>query len=373
MPPPSQSTTDRPETGCSRLAPSPTGALHLGNARSFLINWALARQRGWRLHMRIEDLDGPRVKPGARDATLEILRWLGIDFDGPVTEQQSDLAPYREAIRHLATRGLVYPCRCTRREIEAALSAPHREAPDHRYPGTCRPAPGAIPPGPPDLAARGKSIRRPEIERRRRRSFALKIASQGGRSSRLKPEDFCHGLLDGQPGAFAWRVRVPDDPVRFEDQWAGPCTFNVQAEVGDFVVATKAGLPSYQLAVTVDDARQGVTDVVRGDDLLPSTARQLWLYTLLELPAPRRWWHAPLVVGPDGRRLAKRHGDTRIAHYREAGVPPERIIGLLACYCGVTAYPAPMEARIFLERFDPTSLPREPAVFTESDHHWLLS
>ncbi|MEX2544798.1 MAG: glutamate--tRNA ligase family protein [Phycisphaeraceae bacterium] len=332
----------------TRLAPSPTGALHLGNARTFLVNWALARQRGWRIVMRIEDLDGPRIKPGAAEQTLDILRWLGIDWDGQPTLQSHDLQPHAAALRQLRDAGLIYPCRCTRKEIEQAQSAPHEEGAELRYPGTCRPT---------------------------RRDGDAATTGEAG------------------VAGVAWRLRVPEGPISFSDHVAGPQCCDVERDLGDFVVATRGGLPAYQFAVVIDDIRQGVTDIVRGDDLLPSTARQLWLYRLLPPatsaaapppstegpgesvpPAARTlptYYHLPLIVGPDGRRLAKRHGDTRLDAYRERGVPPERVVGLLAYWSGVTPDREPMAAARFAEAFALDRLPREPIVLGEADDAWL--
>jgi glutamyl-tRNA synthetase len=170
----------------------------------------------------------------------------------------------------------------------------------------------------------------------------------------------------------AYRVTAPPHPISFTDEFAGPQTFDIDREVGDFVVATKAGLPAYQLAVVVDDARQGVTGIVRGDDLLSSAARQLWLYELLGLTPLPHYYHLPLVLGPDGRRLAKRHGDTRLATYRERGVTAERIIGLLAAWSGAAAAPRPMSAREFAASFSIDRLPHPPVTFTPGDHAWLI-
>jgi glutamyl-tRNA synthetase len=307
----------------TRLAPSPTGALHLGNARTFLINWALGRQRGWRIIMRMEDLDTPRVKPGADQLAFDDLAWLGIDWDTPPQYQLCDLSPYVAAIERLRYDGRAYACTCTRREIEAAQSAPHGDEHDMRYPGTCR--------------------------------------------------DRSHAAAgDGSETPYAWRVHAPQQPIVFIDQIHGPQSIDVNAQVGDFVIATKSRLPAYQLAVVVDDARQGVTDVVRGDDLLASTGRQLWLYQLLGLQPIPRYWHLPLVLGSDGRRLAKRHGDTRLASYREAGVTAQRAIGLLAFWSGVSDDRCPMTIEAFRDAFDLARLPREPITFTQEDHRWLL-
>jgi glutamyl-tRNA synthetase len=304
----------------TRLAPSPTGALHLGNARTFIVNWAIARQRGWRVIMRIEDLDGPRVKPGADRLALDDLTWLGLDWDGDPVYQLHDLSPYAAALERLWHSEKSYICTCTRKEIEAAQSAPHGDEHELRYPGTCRV------------------------------------------SARTLPAD----------AAYAVRVLAPRQPMVFDDQLQGPQSIDVDAQVGDFVIATKAGLPAYQLAVVMDDARQGVTDVVRGDDLLASTGRQLWLYELLGLGPVPRYWHLPLVLGPDGRRLAKRHGDTRLATYRDAGAKPQRVIGLLAFWSGVSDDRKPMTAAAFRDAFDVARMPLEPIIFTEEDHQWLL-
>ena len=321
--------------GTTRLAPSPTGALHLGNARTFLINWALARQRGQRVVLRIEDLDGPRIKPETVQQAIDVLRWLGIDWDGEPMHQSADLSPYHAALRRLHDAGLLYPCQCTRKEIQRAQSAPHGDEHELRYPGTCRDT-----------------------------SFKFQVSG-------FECSSADHALLAADE-TIAWRVRVPDEPITFHDALHGAQKMNVQQQVGDFVVATKAGLPAYQLAVVVDDARQGVTEIVRGDDLLRSTARQLWLYRMLDLTPLPGYVHVPLVLGPDGRRLAKRHGDTRLMRYRDMGVPAARIVGLLAYWCGVTAQREPMSAATFRQRFALDDLPREPVTFSEADEAWLM-
>ncbi len=328
------------DTPTTRLAPSPTGAMHLGNARTFLINWAIARGQGHRLLLRIEDLDGPRVKEGASEQAIEDLRWLGIDWEGGPLYQRSDLAPYRDALARLKQQGLVYPCTCTRSEVVAVQSAPHGDDHELRYPGTCRPGAGVSGTG--GGGARG-------------------IGGGGGGGGVALATD-----------AAAWRVVVPDEVVQFTDQLCGPQRVDVQQQVGDFVVATKAGLPAYQLAVVVDDARQGVTEVIRGDDLIRSTGRQLWLYRMLDLTPVPQYIHVPLVLGPDGRRLAKRHGDTKLATYRQQGVRSERVIGLIARWCGVVDHNEPMGASEFLNGFALTGLPRGPVTFTQKDHAWLL-
>ena len=305
----------------TRIAPSPTGALHLGNLRTFLVNWAMARQRGWKIVLRIEDLDGPRVKPGSIEQCIDLLSWVGIDWDEGPLIQSEDLDPYESAMSQLARAGAVYPCDLTRTEIEAAASAPQDGSGELRDPPELRP-----PLSPTEFADRGTN----------------------------------------------WRFAVPDEPVRFRDEFAGEQSLSPYQSVGDFVVWTKRAQPSYQLAVVVDDARQGITHIVRGNDLLDSAARQILLYRALGLPEPSQWYHLPLIVGEDGKRLAKRHGDTRTATYRERGVSPERVIGLLASWCGITGGPEPMSAAAFCEALDPARMPTEPVVFNQENDAWLL-
>ncbi len=305
----------------TRLAPSPTGALHLGNARTFLINWAMARAGGWKVVLRIEDLDTPRVKPETVQGTIDLLGWLGIDWDeGPIV-QSDDLDRHQEAMQTLARASRVFPCALTRKEIADAASAPQDETlrNESRFPASMRPS--------------------------------------------SLPDSFDDAKTN-------WRFVTPDAPVEFVDRFAGPQSFNPAQSVGDFVVWTKTGAPSYQLAVVVDDAAQGVCAVVRGDDLLDSTARQILLISALGLGPIPAYWHLPLVLGPDGRRLAKRHGDTRLDRYRDDGVTAERVIGLIASWCGIGGREA-MTAAEFAARFDLARLPSAPVRFSEGDEAWL--
>lgn len=295
-----------------RLAPSPTGAQHVGNARTYLINWLAARSVGARLSLRIEDIDSPRVKPEAVDGIIDDLRWLGLDWDGEACRQTARLPLYEAALNRLRAAELVYPCTCTRSDIAEAASAPHLEHEGPAYPGTCAGR----------RAADAESLDRP----------------------------------------FAWRFRVSESPG-FNDRFLGPVSIDLKHAGGDFVVWKSSRTPAYQLAVVVDDASTGITDVVRGDDLLPSTPRQLLLYQALGQTAPR-FAHVPLVIGPDGRRLAKRHGDTRLVALRSSGVTAEAFIGLLAWSCGWLPKIEPIQARELLPLFRWETIIRKPFVLT---------
>ncbi len=304
-----------------RFAPSPTGPLHLGNARTALLAWLDARARGGRYLVRIEDLDRPRVRAGAEASILDELRWLGLDWDegpdagggcGPY-RQSERMDRYRAAMERLRKAGLAYPCFCSRAEVAAAARAPHGPGDDGpRYPGTCR-----------DLSA----------------------AEQAERARDRAP---------------AWRFRVPGGAVGFHDGLRGPRSVDVSAEVGDFVVARADGIPSYQLAVVVDDAAMGVTDVVRGDDLLPSTARQILLYRALGREPPR-FAHVPLVVGPDGERLAKRHGVLTLGDLRRGGADPRAVCGLLAALSGLTPHGGCCRPRDLVPGFHLERMSAEPS------------
>ncbi|MGI9472061.1 MAG: glutamate--tRNA ligase family protein, partial [Rubripirellula sp.] len=250
-----------------RLAPSPTGAQHLGNARTYLIAYWSARQRGSKLILRIEDVDSPRVKPWATTQAIDDLRWLGVDWDegpdrggpsGPYVQSER-LGHYRNALQRLIKSNLVFPCTCTRKDIQAAGSAPHFDHEPAIYPGTCA------------VWEAGDTL--PEA------------------------------------GTYCWRFRAGHDLRQFDDLVLGHHQCVPGDALGAFPLTQKNGEPSYQLAVVVDDAAMGVTEVVRGDDLIASTFRQIELYRALDLPVPR-FAHVPLVCGADGRRLAKRHGDT---------------------------------------------------------------
>ncbi len=296
-----------------RLAPSPTGALHLGNVRTFMIAWLRARACGGTMLMRMEDLDHPRDRPGAAAQALEDLRWLGFDWDAE-SVQSASRGRYAAALARLRARGLVYPCVCSRRDVEMAQSAPHAGEQLH-YPGVCR-----------------------------------------GRFASWEEA----AAFAGRPPC--WRFRVePGTRVAFRDDFAGAQEMDVAARLGDFPLARDPDGAGYTLASALDDVETGVTEVVRGDDLLPATPSQILVLRALGLEPPG-YCHVPLVVGPDGRRLAKRHGDTRVAAFRAAGVAPERILGLLARSCG-WGDGSPTTLRALLPKFDLAAIPRAPFVF----------
>jgi glutamyl-tRNA synthetase len=275
----------------------------------------------------MEDIDSPRVKRGAAEQAIDDLCWLGLDWDegsdvgGPHAPyvQTERLALYRDALERLKAAERVYPCTCSRSDVEAAGSAPHIGQEGPIYPGTCA---------------------------------ARTVADAASLS------------------AFAWRFRTTDTARQFDDVIAGRQSCNVAKKLGDFVLAKSDGSPAYQLAVVVDDHAMGITEVLRGDDLLPSAFRQLELYDFFGWAAPQ-FAHVPLVVGPDGRRLAKRHGDTRLATLREAGVQPERLVGLLAWSAGLTEAPTAMRPQELLAAFDISKLSREKWVFTAEHMRWL--
>ena len=294
-----------------RFAPSPTGPLHVGNLRTALLAWLFARSAGARFLVRVEDLDSSRVRPGIEEAQLADLRAIGLDWDGPVVRQSERLGLYEEAVERLDAGGLLYPCYCTRKEIRAAVSAPHGIPAADRYPGTCR---------------------------------ELTAAERAGREAAGRPP--------------ALRVRAEGSRVSFEDRVSG----HQEGETDDFVVRRNDGAPSYQLAVVVDDADHGIGEVVRGADLVDSTPRQILLARLLGLPVPR-YAHVPLVLGPDGERFAKRHGAVTLGDCAAQGDGPEELLAWMARSLGLAEAGERLTVGDLLARFDPDRLPREPTVW----------
>ena len=266
-----------------RLAPSPTGYLHLGHARTFWIAHQRAQAARGTLILRNEDLDPDRSQPHFYDAMIEDLRWLGLEWEegpdvggrfGPYTQSQRH-SLYRDAWRRLLVRGHLYPCRCSRKDLAAAMQAPHDD--EGLYPGTCRPAAG-------------------------------------------------QSITSGEPSGTNWRFRVPEgQPIEFEDAHFGPQRFVAGQDFGDFLVWRRDGLPSYQLAVVVDDAAMQITEVVRGADLLKSTARQILLARALGLSSPA-WYHCDLMLDEHGQRLAKRHDALSLRSLRSQGKQPAEVV-----------------------------------------------
>ncbi|MFO0909125.1 MAG: tRNA glutamyl-Q(34) synthetase GluQRS [Isosphaeraceae bacterium] len=317
-----------------RLAPSPTGGLHVGHARTFLAAWLCARSRGGRVILRIEDLDATRVREEAVQGAIDDLHWLGLDWDegpdigGPgapyVQSQRFDL--YARSMDRLKAAEAVYPCVCTRADIARAASAPHAEDEGLTYPGTC-------------------SVR-----------CAGDAATLRNRS-------------------FGWRFRVPGHGVAWHDLIRGELEGHPARSGGDFLVAREGLGPGYQLAVVHDDAAMGVTQVIRGDDLIPSTPRQILLYEALGWQGPV-FGHVPVVHGPDGRRLAKRDGSIKLGRLREAGLDPRSLVGWLAHTLGQAAGIEPSDPHAWCSRFDPTRIPAEPLVLRDWDldtlrHGWV--
>ena len=291
-----------------RFAPSPTGVLHIGNLRTALLAWLFARSAGARFLMRMEDLDVGRVRPGLDVAQLEDLAAVGVDWDGPVEYQSARLSLYEAALDRLREERLLYECYCTRAEIHEAASAAHGPLPEGAYPGTCL---------------------------------------------RLSAAELAEKRASGRPPAL--RVRAGGASVAFVDRLLGP----LSGVVDDFVVRRGDGAFAYNLAVVVDDAGQGVEEVVRGSDLADSTPRQLWLARALGLPEPSHA-HVPLVLGPDGARLAKRHGAVTL---RELPVPDA--IAWIGASLGFSG----AGPREWLTEFDPERLPRADTVFDGSVPH----
>ena len=291
-----------------RFAPSPTGPLHLGSLRTALVAWLFARGVGARFLVRVEELDPQRSRRAFEAGQLADLRALGLDWDGPVVRQSQRLERYEEALASLERAGRLYPCFCTRAEIREASLAPHRPDAGGGYPGTC---------------------------------LAL---SDAERARRIAAGD-----------QYALRVRADRERVWFTDRMLG----EQSTIVDDFVVRRADGVAAYQLAVVVDDAAQGIGEVVRGADLADSTPRQILLARLLGLPVPR-YAHVPLVLGADGARLAKRHGAATLA---DRGEPVAATLALLAHSLGLARGRERVRAAPeLLDEFNPAQLPRAPTV-----------
>ena len=302
---------DRPV--CGRFAPSPSGRMHLGNLWSALLAWLAARSQGGRMVLRLEDLDPDRCTQERCDQVMRDLEWLGLDWDNEPVYQSRRTEAYRSAFARLEEAGLVYPCYCTRAERLAA-SAPHRSDGIPVYDGRCR---------------------------------------------RLPPEELARLAQSRRP---AWRVRVPEEARSFHDLLQGDVSQNLSLDCGDFILRRSDGVYAYQLAVVVDDGAMGVTQVVRGSDLLDSAPRQLWLQEQLDLPHPE-YGHVPLLLAPDGRRLAKRD-------HQELGTFQSRwsareLVGRLALLAGLIPEYAPVSPAELIPLFSWEKLPQADCVV-----HW---
>ena len=300
-----------------RYAPSPSGRIHLGNLLCCLLAWLSAKSKGGQVLLRIEDLDAQRCPRVYADAIVDDLAWLGLAADGPCPPvyQSARSAIYQYYYDKLAARGLTYPCFCSRSQLHAA-SAPHRSDGQVVYAGTCR---GLTP-------------------------------AQAAEKAKTK--------------APAWRVRVPDEEIAFVDGHLGPYAENLARDCGDFYLRRADGVFAYQLAVVVDDALMGVTEVVRGADLLSSTPRQLWLYRELGLTPPA-FYHLPLLLDHQGRRLSKRDGDQSLEHLR-ARYAPEEIVGKLAFAAGLQATPRPAAPADLARTFDWAQVPKHDIFLPEN-------
>ena len=296
-----------PETG--RFAPSPSGRMHLGNVLAALLAWLSVKRAGGEFVLRIEDLDPERCRPEYADQLKRDLEWLGLCWDREQTRQSLREEYYKEQFQKLDGLGLVYPCYCTRAELHAA-SAPHAADGQPVYSGACR------------------------------------QLTPAERAARKRPP--------------AWRLIVPDETVCFTDGLQGAYAENLAADCGDFLIRRSDGVYAYQLAVVTDDAAAGVTEVVRGRDLLSSTPRQLYLQRLLGFPAPR-YYHVPLLVAPDGQRLSKRERALDLGCLRQTRTP-EQLLGLLAGLCGLRPDTEPASARELLADFSWNRVKKENIV-----------
>lgn len=292
-----------------RIAPSPSGLMHLGNAFSALLAWAFARSENGEFVVRLENLDERCQNPAYVKGVLDDLRWLGIEWDGEPFVQTERVAAYEVALGHIADKAELYPCFCSRADLHAA-SAPHASDGTPLYAGTCY---------------RMDASERATLATERR---------------------------------FALRLHVPDETISFVDAIQGPYAQQLASECGDFVLRRSDGVFAYQLVCVVDDIASGITQVVRGRDLLPSTPRQILLYELLDAPIPK-FAHHPLLLANDGRRLSKRDGDSTIAGMREHGITPQAIIGYLAHLAGQVEAGECMNASELLDIFDATRIPKD--------------
>lgn len=290
-----------------RFAPTPSGRMHLGNVFAALISWLAAKSRQGTILLRMEDLDAQRTKPEYAEILRQDLNWLGLSFDEETQPQSQRDHIYRMYLEKLREQGLLYPCYCTRAQLHS-VNAPHLSDGTYVYPGTCR-----------NLTEAEKSA-------------------------------FCR--------APAWRLKVPDRTWLVQDLLQGEYEENLARDCGDFILCRADGAFVYQLAVTVDDAESGVTQVVRGVDLLSSSPRQMYLQELLGFPHPE-YAHIPLLVAPDGRRLSKRDRDMDLGYLRSR-FSPQQLLGILAQAAGLILHAEPVTAQELIGEFSWEKLEKDP-------------
>ena len=306
----------------TRIAPSPTGHLHIGNMFSILLTSAIANYFKWEVLWRIDDLDIPRKKVGAEDKIIKDLKWIGLKPPENIYLSSNNFEKYIEAINLLAKKSRTFSCNKSRKDVENSTSAPQEGITEICYPLHWAP------------------------------------------DESLRPNKFHFEKKN------CWRFVVENKNECFNDLFYGKQTFNPSNEVGHFPIWTKSNLPSYQLTCVIDDSIQEITHIVRGNDLLSSTARQIALARELSKPFPKTW-HLPLIRGEDGKRLAKRHGDSRIESYRTNGISNKKIIGLIAYWCGLTSNRNLLNYSEFLSLFLPDKIPKKDIIFKKEDKEWL--
>ena len=294
-----------------RFAPTPSGRMHLGNVFAALLAWLSVRSRDGEMVLRMEDLDTQRTSADFAQVLRQDLVWLGLDYDRETPPQSQRTEAYDEAFRILEEKGLLYPCYCTRSQLHS-VNAPHLSDGTYVYPGTCR-----------------------HLTREQRESFGRKPA---------------------------WRVMVPDKVWQVKDWVQGEYSLNLSTDCGDMVVRRADGVYVYQLAVTLDDALAGVTQVVRGMDLLSSAPRQMYLQSLFGFPHPE-YAHVPMLLAPDGRRLSKRDKDLDLGYLREH-TTAEKLIGVLACSAGLLETPVPISAKELASAFSFEKI-RDDAIYLD--------
>ena len=314
-----------------RLAPSPTGMAHLGNAWAFLLAWLFVRSQNGELVLRMEDLDLERSSPVYMQMLMSDIRWLGLDWDeGPTPErelaswhQSNRFHLYEDALQTLRDKGLAYPCFCSRKDLRMLASAPHLGDAGIVYPGTCR---------------------------------------------NLTPAEVAERTQKGLPAS--WRFRGQGRVFAFDDLVMGPQRQSIEESGGDFNMKRADGIFSYQLAVSVDDGLMGITQVIRGRDILPSTVRQLAILDALGMPAPE-YGHIPLLLDTDGERLAKRQASLSLEALRTRNVSPWRVTGLLARAAGLIDRKEAVHPGDLVQNFSPDRLTRTDYTLTQADMLWL--